>query len=101
LVPNVAIADDVRIALDYERLFRSQIISDAADAEASVDRLIAWHFCPDRAKHGLFFALMFREGEIFLSTKLKIAKKLLRRYHPDLADRGAFWITGLNRLREL
>lgn len=95
------IPKEVTAALSYERLFRSQIISDAADAEASLDRLIAWHFCPDRSKHGLFFLLMFREGEIFMSKKLTIAKKLLKTYHPDLAMRGAFWLKGLDRLRVL
>jgi len=74
---------------------------DAADAEASVDRLIAWHFCPDRAKHGLFYRLLFVEGQIPFSRKIEIAKKLLKAFHPDLGKAAGFWIRGLHRLREL
>jgi hypothetical protein len=91
----------IAIALEYERLFRSRVIANAADAEASVDRIIAWHFCPDQAKHDLFYATLFRESALGLRKKLLIVRRILKAEHADLVKPAAFWIRGLDRLGNL
>lgn len=91
----------IELVLAYDRLFRSQIIYEAIDLEGFVDKMIAWYFCPEKAKHGLLFASLFREGELGLSKKLRILKRLLVASHPDLLKVGGFWIKKLDKLRDL
>jgi hypothetical protein len=85
----------------YDRLFRSQLLYHAIALEGVVDEIIAWHFCPDPAKHGLFFASLFREGEIGFAKKIRILRRLFRASYPDLDEPFRFLLKRLEILREL
>ena len=97
----VDVPANVQIVLAYDRLFRSQVLYEAIALEAVLDRIIAWHFCPDQTKHGLLFTLIFREGEIGLGKKIRMVAKLLRHSYSDLKDTFGFVIKRLDVLRKL
>lgn len=91
----------IEIVLAYERLFRSQIISEAIALESVVDEIVAWHFCADDRKHPLLFTLIFKEGEISFGKKIRILAKLLRQCYPDLKSTFGTLPKRLDALRSL
>jgi hypothetical protein len=86
---------------EIDRLVRSHIIYEAISIEGIIDQIIAWHFCPDEAKHVWFQSLLFREGEVGFSKKIRILKKLLRDCYPDLFEKVPGLINKLDDIRDL
>jgi hypothetical protein len=95
------LGEDVVLLMEYERVFRSQIIAAAITLEAEIDRIIAWHFCPDATKHPLLYSLIFREAEVTYKAKVIILKKLLKLAYPELSAPFAFLPRELLALGEL
>ena len=95
------VPEHIQRILAYDRLFRSQLLYQAISLEGVVDEIIAWHFCPDPMKHGLFMALLFREGEIGFAKKIRILRRLHRASYPDLDEPFKFLLKRLELLREL
>lgn len=97
----VDVPKHIQIILEYDRLFRSHLLYEAIELEGRLDKIIAWHFCSDEAKHGLLFSLVFREGEIGFSAKIQVLRKLLKNAYPDLKDAFGYMASALHRLRAL
>lgn len=95
------IPSHIQTILEYDRLFRSQLIYEAIALEGQLDKIIAWHFCPDEAKHGLLFSLVFREGQIGFSAKIQVIRKLLKHAYPELREGFGHLPKALDRLRAL
>jgi hypothetical protein len=93
-------AGDIETLLAYERHFRSQIVALAVELEELVDDILAWTFGLAEERHHLLFGLL-REGEVGLSKKLRVLKKLLTVTHPDVAADCGVWIKRIDRLRVL
>lgn len=95
--------DGAYISLQFERdrLMRSQIIYESIALEGAVDRLLACHFCPDDSKHDLFVSVLFGDGEVTFSRKIRMLKKVLKLCYPKLATAYAFLPNRLDKLREL
>lgn len=92
--------DDIETLLAYERHFRSQIVALAVELEELVDEILALTFGLPEERHHLLFGLL-REGEVGLSKKLRILKKLLLVTYPDIATDCSVWIKRIDRLRVL
>jgi len=95
------LGDDAAQAFEYERVFRSQIIVAAITLELQIDRIIAWYFCSDEAKHPLLYSLIFHDAEVRYSAKVTILKKLLQLAYPELSAPFAFLPRELRKLGEL
>lgn len=93
--------NEVSLLLTRDRLMRSQILYEAIDLEAAVERIVAFHFCPDPEKHDLFVSLLFREGEVTFSQKIKMLRKLLKLCYPTVERAFAFLPKHLEKLRKL
>jgi len=97
----VDVPKHIEFILTYDRYFRSQILYEAIALEASVDRIIARHFCPDEAKHGELVSFVFQEGEIGFNKKIRIVENLLKHSYPELKQAFGFLPKRLHALREL
>ena len=69
--------------------------------ESIIEQIIATHFCSDQAKQLSFMSLIFKDGEITLSTKIRMLRKLLRQCYPDLYGEVSPLIRRLDKTREL
>jgi hypothetical protein len=94
-------ARELELLWERDRLMRSQVIYEAIDLESAVERIILFHFCPDAARHDLFISLLFRDGEVSFSQKIKMLRKLLKLCYPKLSAAFAFLPTHLDKLRRL
>src|SRR6266567_3452574 len=63
---------------------RARVINSAIEIDDWIERLIAFHFCPDDAHQILFRSLLFRIGEVTFSRKIKILRELLKQSYPDI-----------------
>ncbi len=84
---------------DIDRLVRSHVIYEAISVESIIDRIISWHFCPDETKHLWFQSLLFREGEVGSSKKIRMLKKLLPDCYPDIFEKVPGLINKLDDIR--
>lgn len=85
----------------YEQKIRTAIISVAISLESEIEQIIAWHFCQDESKHLLFLSLMFNDGQVTLSQKIVILRKLFRESYPDLYQQFSGIFSQLDKIREL
>jgi hypothetical protein len=95
------ISPEIEVLFGRDRLMRSQIIYEAINLEAAVERIITFHFCPSADKQDLFVSLMFSEGQVSFSQKLAILRKLLKLCYPKLATAFKFLLDRLEKLRKL
>ena len=91
----------VQSALQLDRLVRSYTLHQAISIEWVIDNIIATHFCHKKEEYPLFFSLIFREGEITFSAKIKILKKLLKLKYPDINKQFPKLIKRLDVFRDV
>lgn len=89
------------LILELDSIVRTRVLYQAIALEGVLDHIIAWHFCPDQAKHAAFFSLLFREGEITLANKTRILKKILKSSYPPLLRLFPKLFKALDEIRNL
>ena len=79
---------------------RGSILEQAIWIERLIENIIAWHFCPEEDKRYQFFSLVINGTDITFSSKIKILKKLLELYYPDLSQKYPKVTKELNKVRD-
>jgi hypothetical protein len=96
-----ALSQYIDLILEMDGIVRTQVLYRAIAIEGTLDRIIAWYFCPDEAKHAGFFSLIFREGEMTFASKIRILRKIFKAAYPPLAKLFPKVFKVLDELREL
>jgi len=73
--------------LERERQIRTRIIVNVIEIERHIEGSIATFFCREEYKHVLFTELLFQTGQIPLSRKTEILRKILEYNYPELSKR--------------
>ena len=86
----------------YTHLTSSEIIQRAVLIEKALENLIAAHFLGSKFDQYLAFStLMFRDGRVDFSDKIKMAKKLLKNEYPLIYEQVSPIFNKLGKAREL
>lgn len=86
----------------YTHLTSAEIIQRAVLIEKALENLIAAHFLGSKFDQYLAFGtLMFRDGRVDFSDKIKMAKKLLKNEYPLIYEQVSPLFNKLDKAREL
>jgi hypothetical protein len=85
----------------YRSLISSEIVQKAVLVEAKLEVIIAFHFCDDRDKWLSFRSLIFHDGEITFSQKIRICQKLFKEHYPLIYEQVSPMFKRLDKVREL
>jgi hypothetical protein len=95
----IEVPNHIQLVLDYDRLFRSQVLYEGIALESAVDQVIAWHYCSEPYKHASLFSFVFRDGEITFGKKIRILSSIMKESYPELAETFSSLRKQLDRLR--
>lgn len=86
----------------YRHLTSSEIIQRAVLVEQALENLVASHFIgADFDKYLPFRSLMFQDGRVDFSDKIKMVKKLLKNEYPLIYEQVSPMFSKLDKTREL
>jgi hypothetical protein len=85
----------------FKSLISSEIVQKAVLIEAKLEVIIAFHFCDDRDKWLSFRSLIFHDGEITFSQKIRICQKLFKEHYPLIYEQVSPMFKRLDKIREL